>query len=301
MADLDPRLPFTTAVARAAGLKHSTLRGPRFRRLHRGVYVATDVPIDEVVRAHAALLTQAPGAFLSHESAADLQGIPVPRASHVHVSVAHRGMRRQHAGLALHVRAGASVKTVRGMRVSHGAELFAELARHLPLVDLVVAGDHMVRHGMCSLPGITGAVATLRGLVGADATRAVSLINPLAESAMESRVRMLLVLAGFPPPMVNVTVANRYRPDLCWPHLRLIVEYQGRQHRADSAQWEHDIARREWFDQHDWRILEFVARDVYTRPDQAIERVYAAWLERGGAPFRLSDEWRRHFDVRAAA
>jgi hypothetical protein len=48
------------------------------------------------------------------------------------------------------------------------------------------------------------------------------------------------ILAGLPQPAVNVEVFDsrgRFiaRVDLCYPHLKLSLEYQGDQHRTDRA------------------------------------------------------------------
>ncbi len=49
---------------------------------------------------------------------------------------------------------------------------------------------------------------------------------------METRLRLLLVLAGLPEPTVNVIVRGPdgewlRRFDLCYPIFRLVVEYDG--------------------------------------------------------------------------
>jgi hypothetical protein len=83
---------------------------------------------------------------------------------------------------------------------------------------------------------------------------------------METRVRLLIVLAGLPEPKVNmiVRITNgkwRWRFDLCYPEYKLIIEYDGRRHhtrghvRGDAASnwriWPHSwpsVERRE-----EWR------------------------------------------------
>ena len=115
---------------------------------------------------------------------------------------------------------------------------------------------------------------------------------------------MLIVLAGLPEPTVNVTIRHpdghvRYRFDLCYESLKVVVEYDGRQHRADLDQWDHDITRRDWMDADGWTFVPVVARGVYRRPDETLERVRAALVRAGaqGLPRRLGDEWRAHFPV----
>jgi hypothetical protein len=77
---------------------------------------------------------------------------------------------------------------------------------------------------------------------------------------METRLRMLIVLAGLPEPQVNLTLRagdgtplRRY--DLCWPEVRVIVEYDGRHHVEREEQWEADLDRREADDDDGWRTL----------------------------------------------
>ena len=73
------------------------------------------------------------------------------------------------------------------------------------------------------------------------------------------------------------------------------MEYDGRHHRADLDQWDHDIVRGEWFARHGWMIVTVVARDVFVRPAELLQRVPAAWLRAGGTPFELDRGWRSHF------
>ena len=112
------------------------------------------------------------------------------------------------------------------------------------------------------------------------------------------------MLAGLPEPEGDVKVhwpdgRVRYRFDLCYRMSKVVVEYDGRQHRADLDQWDHDIRRRDWMDAEGWAFVPVVARGVYQRPDETLDRVWTA-LQRAGAtglPLRLRDEWRAHFPV----
>jgi hypothetical protein len=85
---------------------------------------------------------------------------------------------------------------------------------------------------------------------------------------METRMRLLIVLAGLPEPQVNfiLRVANgkwRWRFDLCYPEYKLINEYDGRHHAFDTEQWMHDLERREWLDQDGWRIVVVVSEELH--------------------------------------
>ena len=117
---------------------------------------------------------------------------------------------------------------------------------------------------------------------------------------METRLRMLLVLAGLPEPQVNHELRDangrtRRRLDLCYPHLRVIVEYDGRQHARDPRQWNSDIERREELDGEGWRIVVVTSRGIYHEPARTIARVVNALRERGLRVPPLKDDWRAHF------
>ena len=121
---------------------------------------------------------------------------------------------------------------------------------------------------------------------------------------METRLRMLIVLAGLPEPVVDHVIRwedgpVRFRFDLSWPDRKVVVEYDGRQHREDLDQWDTDIARRDWMDEQGWAFVPVVARGIYRRPDETVARVTAALARCGGrAPRPLSAEWQQHFPVR---
>jgi hypothetical protein len=80
------------------------------------------------------------------------------------------------------------------------------------------------------------------------------------------------------------------RLDLSYPQLRLIVEYDGRQHAEDVAQWNRDLERRETFDDSEWRILVVTAKGIYREPARTVERIRKALVKRGcaGVPRQLS-------------
>ncbi len=119
---------------------------------------------------------------------------------------------------------------------------------------------------------------------------------------LETRLRLLLVLAGLPEPRVNLILRARdgswrRRYDLAYEELCLILEYDGRQHANDTQQWLTDIFRREELDQMHWRLIVVTAEGIYADPLQTLVRVREALLERGARHIRgtFKPEWRVHF------
>ncbi len=118
---------------------------------------------------------------------------------------------------------------------------------------------------------------------------------------METRLRLLIVLAGLPEPTVDVRLMNddgtwRRRFDLCYPELRLIIEYDGRHHAEDSAQWNSDLDRREELDDEEYRILVVTARGIFVEPARTLERIRRQLELRGSRDDLTIDAgWQDHF------
>ena len=93
-------------------------------------------------------------AFASHRSAARVYGVPIPAHPFEHVSVLRGSQGRRTSGIECHLCAEPSVRILHGLRVSDPCQLFVELADLLSLVDLVVAGDALVRAGLISPPAL---------------------------------------------------------------------------------------------------------------------------------------------------
>ena len=303
---LDLSRPFTRADAVRAGIDPKLLRGSRFRRLFRGVYVLRSTKVNPFVRAQAALAVHPPGAFASHVSAARAYRLPVPHCPDEHVSVLRQEDRRRRPGVVSHVaRPGALVRMVNGVPVSPPLQMFVELASMLSLVDLVVVGDAIVKMFGIAVDELMSWCAASGDRHAPAARAAASYVRGEVDSPMETRLRMLIVLAGLPEPEVNHKLRDErgrvlVRLDLSYPHLKLIVEYDGRQHLDDPAQVKRDRERREYFDDEEWRILVVTSEGIYRQPEATLLRVRRQLVARGcpGVPRQLAEAWRPYFPVR---
>jgi hypothetical protein len=297
---LDVRQPFTRADASAAGFDPT--RSREYVRIFHGVYVSCSVPVTPQVRVRAALTFFGPQSFASHASAARVLGVPIPPLPDEHVTVLAANRRRRPSGVVPHVDPSPDVRIVDGIRVSAPCQMFVELASLLSLVDLVVVGDHLVRRRLATRDQLVSHCAETSARGAAPARRAAAYVRDRVDSPMETRLRMLIVLAGIPEPAVNLTLRagdgtplRRY--DLCWPSVRVIVEYNGRHHIEREEQWEADLDRREADDEDGWRTLVVTGRGIYREPGRTVDRVWRALRTRHlpAVPDRPSDDWRPHF------
>jgi hypothetical protein len=153
----------------------------------------------------------------------------------------------------------------------------------------------------CSRPGGADNRAQARFAVGS--RLAAAYVRERVDSPMETRLRMLIVLAGLPEPEVNLILRDELgapirRYDLLYRASRTAVEYDGRHHTERKGQWESDIERREAIDSDNHRLLVVIARGIYVEPERTLLRIWRVLRERG-VPAELSDGWRPHFPSRA--
>lgn len=269
--------------------------------LFRSVYVERDAEIEQRDLLLAAIAATDPKAYISHQSAASFWGGIVPHHADVHLTFPR--CRAQMRGIASHRRKREQeVTTFCGVRVTSPMQTFLDLAQVLTLVDLVVLGDSLVKRRRFTPDALVTFVKNAKGPMAALARRAASMVRAGVDSGMETRTRLLLVLAGLPEPDVDVrqysddgNLLRRF--DLMYRDILLVIEYDGRQHR-DGAQWRIDTERDEALDNDDIRRLVILSADIYSYPGRTLARVMAAARKRGRLLAVTSDEWRRHFPSR---
>ncbi|HYN29453.1 MAG TPA: DUF559 domain-containing protein [Dermatophilaceae bacterium] len=299
-----PGEPFTRQQGLASGLTDRAMRRT-CTRLFTGVYVAGSTPVTPLVLARAALLLAPEGAVVADSTAARLWGGAVPHDPLLRVVVGPRSS-MDVRGIAARRSQGVEQVFHAGVRVTSPEQTFVDLAARLPLVDLVVLGDSLLRAGVTTRARLGSAAAASSAPGCRLARAAAALVRDRVDSPMETRLRLLLVLAGVPEPVVNHELRDadgrvRFRLDLAFPDVRVAVEYDGRQHAESPQQWRWDIRRREYLDAHGWRLVVVLAPDVFATPGATLDRVVDA-LRTAGMPARVtSQEWRRHFPGRRAA
>ncbi len=302
---LPPDRPVTTADALRAGLTRRHLLGPDLVQVLRGVHAprsAMTPSTSSLTRVRAALLVHPSSAVASHGSAARVLGAPVPQEPLEHVTVTSETERRRRTGVRCHVAVLSSdeVRVVSGVRITAPCRLFLDLAPVLDLVELVVLGDWLLRNRWVTTRSLRAACAAARGAGAEQARRAAGLVRERVDSPMETRLRLLLVLAGLPEPEVNRDLRDGegfflLRPDLSRPALKVAVEYDGRQHLTSADQWERDVERRNDLTAAGWLLITVTASGVYRTPEDTLRRVADALAGRDRRLGHLRDGWRRHF------
>jgi hypothetical protein len=289
------------ADARKRGISDRDLAGPRFRKVATGRYLPSNVKPHPVHAIRVALACHPEGAVATHYSAARMLGAPVPAHPEEHITVRDADDRRRRLGVRCHVLqiAEDDVVVMAGVRVSRPNRMFVELARFLGLVDLVVLGDWLVQAQHTTVQSLRlYCRASLEQHAGR-ATYAANFVRARSESPRESRLRLLLALAGLPTPEVNAEVFDDEgeflaRLDLAFREVKIAIEYDGG-HHADPAQWEADVARRQRLEDLGWRIIIVTNKQLFQRPAHILQVVARALAERGVDVGPLSDEWRPHF------
>jgi hypothetical protein len=281
--------PFTSAYGAAHGLTRSTLQGPGWRHVFRDVWVSAEVSDTRDLRLAAVRLVLGEGAFICGLTAAWIYGSEVQdrRGDLVWVGCRTSHRLRTRAGCLTReiTVADSDLKVVDGVTMTTELRTVFDCARWLSLVEAVVVADALSHAGLVTVEELAGYAATHRGLRGIrQFDRVIDLMDPLSESPMETRVRLLLVFAGLPRPQAQLIVtdaAGRFvaRADLGYEEQRLLVEYDGAFHwdqrRADDR-------RREAMRALGWTVLVISADDYYKTPTATVARVRRA-LEKHAA------------------
>ncbi|MFV2022204.1 DUF559 domain-containing protein [Micromonospora sp. LOL_023] len=299
--------PFSGSRAVAAGLiTKRMLTGPAWRRLLPDVFVhvASFEPDDHRMWCEAVALKLPSGGAISGLSAAYLWGVDLlPRRSPVHVTLPRSARPTPQPRIAVSHIALDPTDTVSfsGMPLTTEVRTAFDLGRLLPRADALAALDAMLRHRLVRREALSHYLAGHTGARGAPQLRElVALAEPLAESPMESRLRLLLHDAGLPRPTAQYEVrvlpqralprpaargASRgrfvARVDLAYPQWRIAMEYEGDHHR-ERGTFRRDVSRYNALRAAGWLVLRFTADHVLRQNRQLVQEVRQAIAERHG-------------------
>ena len=275
--------PFIGSAAQAAGaLTRHELR-TRYVAIHHDVYIAKDTEMTAVLRAKACWLRTRGHGVLAGFSASALHGAKWIDAS-LPATVIDTNRRRT-PGVAVWAVAfdDDEIESIDGMRVTTPARTAVDLACRYPLDRAVVAIDALARVTRLKVPDVELAAGRHPGRHGLErARKAIELVDPGAESPQETRVRLLIIRAGYPPPETQISVYNEYgvligEVDMGWRGLKIAVDYEGKHHRMSREQFDKDIRRIRDLTEAGWIVIRLTVQDT----EGTILRLIAdAWARR---------------------
>lgn len=300
MSDLDRRLALvakrqhsliTTDDLRRCGgtFDHAErrVRGGRWSKVERNVYLINGVAASPTTKLHAAVLAAGPGAVVSHFAAAALWGIPGFPNGVIELTVP-RGRRYRRGAFRTHESTDLDrcrVLQREGMPVTDPARtlldvgryvgrqrlhLSAEWCRREQLVTWADLIEVLRRHARRGRPG----VRKLRGEILAHAHR-----EEVTDSDLELLVIAVLLEHGLPEPVLHHRVFDGGRfvaeVDLAYPDQRIAIELDGRHHLLPEVR-EVDLARQNDLVLLGWTVLRFSWDRFKQHPDRVVSEVRAA-------------------------
>ena len=163
---------------------------------------------------------------------------------------------------------------IRGLKATTLPRILSDLSRQLPAVEVLVAIDMAMQKELLETALLTGRKLRLLAAIAAP-----------AESPMETRLRWLLIQRGLPRPEVQTNLydgANQFvaRADLYYPAARLVLEYDGGNHRMRLVE---DNRRQNLLVSAGFRLLRFTASDIHNEPDVVVAQVRSALSQKSAA------------------
>lgn len=304
------RIPFTNQTARRAGIGPERLRSRDLVAPFQGVHARipdergrdsseTSSEEDALARCRAFALLLRPDECFSHTTAALLWGAALPRSTltaPLHVSIPDPARARRARGVVGHTMPEAPTRERLGLPVTDPALTWLASAPLLPADELIALGDHLVRvpvyteaadpRPYVTLDELAARVASASGRGAARARAALPLLSDASESRPETLLRLLLHRGGLPDPEVNPEVLDAAghrigRADLLFRRYRLIVEYDGQQHRLNDTQYEKDAVRLERFHLDGWFVIRVRKAGLFQHPERTVVHVRDILQQRG--------------------
>jgi len=248
-------------------LTRAQLRSNSWRRLLRGVYADSVLPVDHGLLARGAGLVIPSSAAITGRSAAWLWGARVAGADDPVDIVTERSFGPV---AKLSIRSGrlpsGEVTNIDGVRLTTPLRSAWDTALRHDLAEAVAVVDGLLGTGRIDRARLAAYLDERRGSRGRrTAARVFELADGRARSPYESRLRVELLLAGLTPPVpqYEIRLGRDFatRVHLAWPEARVAVQYDTSWH-ADREQLDADRRRLNRLLAADWLIHHVSAADL---------------------------------------
>ena len=284
---------FSTRTALEAGVAPARLARRDLTAPFHGVRLPVDADTTDLrVRCSAYSRVMSAEHCFSHATAAELYGIVLPRrmreSMSVHVAALNGGRAPRGAGVIGHslLLEPHRLRAIAGLPLPRVAEVWCQLSNELTVDELVVAGDSCLRRRdpLAKREDLVAAARSAEGRRGAKKLRsAIVMVRAGTDSPKESELRVAIVRAGLPEPLINHELLTAggivFHGDLVYPDRRLVIEYDGEHHWTDPRQRSADTDRLWMIEQAGWRFLHFSARHLANGAAVAVARTKAALRE----------------------
>lgn len=280
-----PSVPFTRSTAHHLGITDRQLAAAVtdgvVRRLFRGVYVDAMVELTVELRAAALSLVVPKHAIVCDRVAAWLHGVDVYGSGDRDLVMplelcslrgCSRTRRPQVDGRVRDLQPH-DVMRIGGVLVTTPLRTALDVGCGLTRIRALAALDAFRHQHGVSLEELQLGVTRFRRRRGVVQLRQlVPLTDPRSESPRESATRLMILEACLPTPTpqwwVEVDGVLRFRLDLAYPHLRVAIEYDGRDfHDRNDEQRQYDAQRRAWLRAHGWTVIVVNADSLFSGED----------------------------------
>jgi hypothetical protein len=227
-------------------------------------------------------------AVASHQSAAELHGLPHIRNAGAIVSIPHR-LSNRFPGVVVHESTDLDdqwITDVDGLPTTTIGRTLFDLGSVLPKPVHRSVVEQSVADRRTSIHDLADVLAALgrRGRPGTTPMRELlEEIGPgaaLAESQLERMFLDLIFGVGVPAPQLQADLPWRTRAsgrvDFLFPEHRLIVECDGRRWHTTSEAFERDRRRDNLAQLAGWSVLRFTWEDLTSRSGTVLQQVKAA-------------------------
>lgn len=234
------------------------------------------------------------GVVFSHTTAAHVHGFYLPSRLatdlRVHVATTEESKRPRTRGVKHHLipEGRVNVTKIGSLLTTAPLDTWCMLAKLLTVDEIIVIGDQLVRRQQpfATMDDLHRAVRRHTGRHGVKKLRAaMPSIRARTDSPKETEVRLLLMRAGLPEPSINVPILDRAGNhirlgDLVYENERVLIEYDGGQHRSDDVQFHKDIDHLERAMESGWRVIKVDKHLLRDSPQVIVARTRAALRER---------------------
>lgn len=265
--DLIQYLPgtFSRSDGLAVGLTLDQLRSRHLSVLTREVYQAVGPPSGLVDTCNALVQVMTSGAAFSHQTAAELLGLPDlgrrKQLLHVMTPIGSPPVRRP--GIVGHreLLCPGDIAVAQGLPVTSPVRTFLDHAPVTSLEELIALGDAILHCKLATRAQLSARIAEAKGWRGVrNARAAVPLLDGRAESVPESLLRVRIHFSELPDAEPQVKVYDDYgnyvgRVDLGYKEMRIAIEYDGRHHAERRGQFDYDIKRYTLLESLGWHVL----------------------------------------------